>query len=220
MFSSGELLFAESSAVPFSVGISMSNANADDSAIVEAVETGLRFWISDSSGAHQDWTSTFDLTFDTPVSGLKIAPLSPVNTSDDVNWTVSWSGLSDSATIVNSPAVSGEQSLYIETGRLPSGEYASTVSFRLDDDTLRAGNLNESERGDLNLSVPTQPWSISLPDGTTQITVQARLSDPVPEGHAFEGIGVDTSNAFAIPEPACSVILLVCSLLIAFRSAK
>lgn len=204
------MLTADSQTVHFSVDIAMSNANSGDSAFVEASDSGIRFWISDGSGAHDQWQTVFVSKFDKPMSGLKIAPQSPGNTADDVDWTVSWSGTDDAAILTNSPAATGEHSLYLESQRLQDGEYTSGIAFRLDDDATRAGDSNGSQRGDLNLSIPSDPWSIVLPDGTTEFTIEARLTDAVPQSHAFEGIGVDMTSAFAIPEPACLPMVTIC----------
>jgi hypothetical protein len=195
--------------LPIYTSIVSENANNDDIARFEAVGSALRTWIGDFSDGQVNWDSRFQMNFDHPLRGLKVQSLTPVNTSDDVVWTVSWTGATGVAEFTNSPPEVGRHSLYAGELRIPNGPFASGTSFRLDDDSRLGGDLNDTPNGDLNVQLPEVPWSIDLPDGVTGVSIQAHLASGGNMNHAFEGLGIDMSNVQAIPEPCCGVLGLV-----------
>ena len=216
----GGFVSTEPIALPFSTTITSTGANAADVALVEPDGDGLRFWVGDFSGVHQDWTTTFTVDFVAPINGLRIAPLSPVNTSDDVGWTVSWNESAGNATVTNSFSVRGQHSIYSGGGRLPDGPFQSGTPFWLDDDNQKSGDTNGTERGDINLSIPVNPWSIALPDGLTSLTVEANISEIDDTNHAFEGLGIDTSNASLVPEPSTPLLLTLSVILFCVSATR
>ena len=192
----------------FSSRISSANAGADDFAMIEVQGDTLRTWINDGSDNQANWETDFSFSFEEPIDNLMLVPESPANNSDTVLWTVSWEASSDVAAFQNSPDLIDEYSLYLAADRLPSGEFASGTTFRMDDDALLSGDANGTTGGDLNISVPSSPWVIELPDGVTSIDVQASVPIPTADNRAFEGIGIDFS-AVTVPEPGSCGILLI-----------
>ena len=211
----GGFVATEPIALPFATTITSTGANAGDTTLVEPTGDGLKFWIGDFSGVHQNWTTTFTVDFVAPINGLRVTPISPVNTSDDITWTVSWNEAAGNATITNSFAIRGQHSIYSGGSLLQNGPFQSGTSFRLDDDNQRSGDTNGTARGDINLSIPTNPWNIALPDGLTSLTIEARLSEIADSNHAFEGIGIDTSQVSIVPEPAANMFAILAALLLA-----
>lgn len=211
----GGFLATEPIALPFTTTITSTGANVGDTSLVEPVGEGLKFWIGEFSGVHQDWTTTFKVDFVAPIDGLRVTPISPANTSDDITWTVSWNESAGNATVTNSFAIRGQHSIYSGGSLLQDGPFQSGTSFRLDDDNQRSGDTNGTARGDINLSIPTNPWNIALPDSLTTLTIEARLSETADSNHAFEGIGIDTSQVSIVPEPATNLLAVLAALLCA-----
>lgn len=206
--------------VDFTTNIVTSNADNVDRAFFLSLDDYVLTWIDDVSSGQTDWNSSFTFDFPMPISGIKIIPETAVNTSDSVLWDVRWTGSSNTATFVNSPDTLNEHSLYSGNTRLPDGSYVSGTVFRMDDDGAFGQDTNGTTPNDLNLSKPTTPWVIGLPDDITSLTIRATLADAGNTNRRAEGFAVDFSDVVIpppVPEPSHLSMPLLIALVIYLR---